>query len=355
MLGMRTLSSKELFKYNAKVAVCITKDDSYTDFVLDILKHTDSVRNSCELIETTEEEAVKMLENKEVSMAVVFPGDFINAIVSGMDTQLRFILPKNISADAQFICSVFNAGAKTFSYVQSGLYSVVDYLSAKGHEELCDEANRVLNDQFLKYALNRTFCFSSDNSYFSDSLKNFYIAGGVVICLMLIGTIYFTSFFKAKNETLLMLKTFNVSACTLRLCEVLSITLIFALPLGIAATVVSKSPVSLLFSFVLCFSIAGFILMLRCIFQNDYSGELMICISTLGFMYMSGRILPFSYIPKFFMMLGRFLPTTYFSGLSDRMFFNPRFDSNFFITLAFGAVFFIISYVITVMKGRASR
>lgn len=350
--GMKLLAAKENTD-KIPVALVVKDDNTYTRMALSYLLEEESIKEMCSFTEMTEEEAQKALENGQVLAAAVIPENFMSGVLHGGDVTAQVVLSdKGTTSQSKIFQKMIQSGATDLITAQAAIYAVDDLCIVTGIDAI-RESEEYLNKNLLMYALRR-------NSYFgkniiSDtgdlSVAQFYIAGGIVLLLML-GGITCGELLKREDSTfvsviyrlgirpsfVLFAKLLGASAVYtgLMLIVYVAASCCKAVPfhwMGIPAVVVVVLTV---FSVnLLIFQVAG----------SKMAGMLAGFMITIVMMFLSGNFIPASFLPKLVNDMGNFMPAKWITALCGQMLTGEIRVWNLVICIFIAVVTFFVTAV----------
>ena len=362
--GSRLLYSSDSQIKKVNIALVSEDDNPMVELALKYVNKLDSVNSICKFNITDRESAYKKLENKEVYAVVILPANFIDNILSGINTPAEIILQENAGADIILFETLANAAAYALKTAQAGIYAgidIIDEYEIKGYRwQIVND----LNELYIKLALHRALLFDEDTVSATDELSLItYYGASAAVLLLIISCTGCSSF--CKNNTLrmhLLIKRHGVGSfaqATLQ-CLALSICyfVIFVIPFllfeflylkGAATTVLLKALPSF---FILIFSICSFSLFLFRIAKTPQTGILLLFTLSIIMIFFSGGILPTPFLPSSVRNIGRFLPCFQWLRTAFCLALCEINAMPVILSLGFAAIFLLLNYFFSRLENR---
>ena len=277
---------------------------------------------------TSEEEARRMLQNKEVSAAVIIPEGMIHTIISGSnELPARIIYPGEPGIETLIFRQIIDNLSSMVASSQIGIYSLYDIYELYGADENKQtSANSRLNELYINQVLNRSdiFCTlnassADEDSFFTEdhtSLIMGYICSGLALLFLLAGINF--SFILSDHDVSHALKRIGLSHYFQTVADfsaawfcqsfVFFICIIFIASF-ITATSESFSYVCALFAALVCsaFSCAMQLFICR-FFRVKQFCIIASFLLSFAIMYFSGCLIPAAFLPDSIRMISSFLP-----------------------------------------------
>lgn len=357
LFGYRYLDSKNSAAPAVKVAAVFPGEDPAINQGFELINQMETVSSVCRLIRMEESDALVALSNHEVSAIVVIPDNFVNDLMYGVNTPARVILPDDASLETMLFRSLIDAGALSLAHSEAGMYAVLELYTDNGHTAAADHASEKLYEQYIKYTLNRG-CFFDIKSITSTgnvSTSVYYTSSGIMLALLLalISSVEF--FFSFNSETLDVLRSARISSAYVKLCEYLCISLIFAVPtcIGLFASGFATLTIyNVLAVIVVVASIVSLVMFLATALHNTIAAILSIFSIAIGMFYLCGRFMPSAFLPEKLIVLGKFLPATYWCSVLEEVHYDRLSVSSIVYPLCFAIIFCILSIGVVLIRQR---
>ena len=363
LCGNKILNGNRDNTIHVKVAVVFSENDIKVNLGFNIFQNMDSLKNICTFVSTDMETALDMMEKGEVSAIAYIPENFVDGIMYGDNFPAVLITPENAGIETLLFCSIIDAGSHTLSYVQSGIYSVSDLLDAHGLNKYKSDAEEDLNRYYTKYALYRNEFFNTTtvSPTGNVSTAGYYISSGVILLLLLCTITASVHFAPCRPDVMSALKRCRIHDSYIKFSELLSVSLMFLVLLGIMLLISLFTPAKDMleinfggFAVVIfiTFSVVSFAMFIYSLTDNRLAASLIVFISTAGMLYACGRIVPSVYLPDAVQNIGNFLPVKVWCSALESALFNGPLLRCTLLTLAITVVFFSGSVIAVKIKGR---
>lgn len=363
LCGNRILNKDSKSPVKIVVAAVIPDDDPEVQMGFQVVSNMESLSSICSFVSVDKDTALEMLSNNEVSAIIEIQSGFVEDLMYGINTPAIITLPENAGYDSLVIKSVIDAGAKSLSASEAGIYAVIDFLDEQGYDAEAITADEVLYEYYLKYTFNRGSFFKNEkiSSTGNSTLTGFYLASGIVFIMLLCGmaaTGYFSNRPAAVTDSL---KISGISKGYTRLSEYVGLTLIFFILFGIIIGVAAFTPMSdyiritpagLLSFLILTCSVTSFIMFLCCLADSGFVSNLLIFLLSSVMLFAGGRIVPGAFLPVLLERIGTYLPAYSWCNLAESMFLGVFNSKALLSTLIFGVIFLAGSILITIVKGK---
>lgn len=357
LLSSMAICAKELlYKGNlegkVKIALSIPEKDEGIQWMFSMLNGMESIKNNCEFIEATEEEALKMLRREEVSGVILIPERFLDGILDGTNLPAKIILSQGSALEKLLIEELTSAGAVTLGAAQAGIYAVTEFYAANHTKYLIPKLEKELNFAYLDYALPRETLFRHEKVSATGVMTTteYYIASGCVFFMLLWG-IACSGFFRPQKGLHAKLRVFGLGPSKIILIQMISlwgilfITMVLLGGIGMIAASIMGISFSLHWNNILFFAAAlwlaaGMITFIYSIASGIISGALLLFIVSSGMMFLSGGFLPIVFLPKLVQELAPLLPVYHMIQLTGSLFMEEVSQSTVFSILLFTGFFF---------------
>ncbi len=337
-------------------------ENQYIEQAFAMLGKLDAVKEACTFESFySEEEALSLMKDGELSAIVILPEKFISSIIYGENKPARIVFPtSNVNTSSMIFREILASAASDLSSAQAGIYAVDDAMDKlEGSESDAQKANTNLNLKYVAYALDREAYYETvDVSGGAGSTTvQFYVATGMVM-LFLMGGITCVELLKSESKVLgASLRRFGVTPGANYIYRVFSVTVVFWVIFGIVYTLLSLTVVrfpvmaqgissvgyiketiinadgtkelvvcysdtafanvfaavmALFVLFMAVFAMAGLIFKIA---GKTVSGVILLFLLSVVMMFASGCFLPVSMLPPVVGEIGAYLPTSFFFEL----------------------------------------
>lgn len=175
------LDSASEDKQKVTLGIVGDTEGSYLGFGISALQTLDSSRFVVEMVEMTEDEAKKKLENGEISAYAVIPEDFVDSAVSGEIKKIRYVTTDSaIGVTTVFMDEMLDAISVMLVESQKGVYGLQSAMWDKGYSA----GNHMdkLASEYFSLILARAYISEQTELGISDELS----FGGYMFCGILV-------------------------------------------------------------------------------------------------------------------------------------------------------------------------
>lgn len=306
-------------------------DDSTLKWGLRFLEGTESISEHLDFIIVDEDTGLKYLKNGKIIGLIVLPENILEGILYGYNYPATILFNKNNPLSNVILTELTRSGAGLLSGAQSSTYTTSEIYQNLGLTDQLDAAFYDVDIIGLKYALRRQDSFYSEKTDNQDmnTLIIFYIFAAITL-LLLITTISFTKDSFYDNDAFLFLgkrqKGFNILyPCgkilslsfiyfiTLLLFKLISLIIfhdevnIFNIELKLNNNISLGLILTLL---LISLFLSAFSHMLIFMTDSILDGILLTFITTIILVFISGMIIPVSFMPAIFSSIQLYSPVT---------------------------------------------
>lgn len=323
-----------------KVGVVVPEEDGLAKKAVSMLGTLDSVESICQFVFTEEADGKKRTEAGEFACLMEVPEDFVGSIIDGSNHPVTIWFPRPLGVEEQVFKELAEAGARTLSSAQAGIYAAGHMNGLYGIPASIQEAERYLNTKYLSYSLDREGYFRrlQVSSAGDVSTEVHYMAAAAVFFLLLSGIPAGRLFAEDSRSRQEKLKLLGIGTGSRIVAKAAAMTVLLFLLTGflaiaaamagfflkdaglsealssILAEIGEKSRGTVFFRIglaaavfaasasliVLCYSLSGTLI----------GGMMALFLGTCGMMVISGGFLPEVFLPQSFQKLSEYLPTT---------------------------------------------
>lgn len=365
IIGIISFSASKLLyeekdKNKVNIALSMPKDEKSAKIMISILKDMESIKENCNFIEVGNEEAAyEMVEDGGAYGAIIIPKHFVNDILDGTNTPATVVLPDKSSIEAMLIKDLIDAGTKSLSSAQAGIYAITYEYEEIFHERLTKELQDSINIKYFNHTLARESYFKHKVISATGELTVFqyYICSGIVLFMLLLGMGFSKALSPNSSAFYEKLKSYRISKGIIILNQIISIFIVyiiigfilFGLYIGISKYLRFEilsfkiRDCILLIFVILC--VASFIVSIFTIAESQISGSLLLFIITIIMNYISGGFIPTVFLPKAIQSLAPYMLTNIIAKQIGNIFLGKVNVEG--ISLIFGIL--IGMYVITLI------
>lgn len=308
---------------------------------------------NCKFIEMEKDDALKALENEEITAVLILPKDVISAIMSSQDgaATLIFQYPgqftslktfQNLAKTGMADIAALDSAEKLISRIQERENGRINY------KEVFKIEDKLIIKVLTRYT-------SFDIQFYSDTgnlnLIQFMI-GNLILALVLFTGIFLQELLTRKSDSyLISLNRIGISPFQVSLYQYLAVICVYTLFFYIVYTICSISGLikfsAASYISILVFNIDTLGLLLLCyqLCKNKFTASLIVFLGSFIMMFFSGNIIPLSLLPKAASYLSPFLPTKYISQLIGEVIANTVSFSAIFTGILLAVIFIVIQWL----------
>ncbi len=316
-------------KQKVKIGIVGNLENTYLDIGLYALQNVDSSRFYFEFTQFEEEEAIKKLNNHEISGFLRVPDGFVKSVARGENMPCEYV---TLNSPDNFGTIIAEEVSKTISGIltqsQIGMYSMQDVAYEYNRKDLGKNINN-LTAIYANFVLNRktTYTLTTTGAADSLSLGGYYVCGLMMLFILLWG-ISCNRIFSSKNIAFSrMMKISGMKTRNQVMCEygayltvLMIVLMVFSLIVGIAAQfvklpipeLIGVSVIECMLFVVMALPVVMMITMMQTAFYelipNRPGAILMQFILAVGLGYISGCFYPNYFFPESVQTLAAYLP-----------------------------------------------
>ena len=298
------------------VGVALPENDVLARQVTSMLSSLESVKSICDFSYMSREDCLEGMEKGKLLASLLIPEGFVQDILSGVNTPVPVLLPKNGGVESRIFKELADAGARTLSAAQAGIYAGDELLERFHCSEARAQLERDLNRLYLEYSLPRGDLFRSTQvSASGDVDPVVFYAISLFILALILSAIPVSGFLLPQKPVLRrQLSLAGVGPLSIVLSRILGLALLYTILLLAAAFTailtgaLSFSPALPAAILLLGLSVSSIAV---CAFQaagNQRGGILFLFLGATALHFFSGGILPLVFLPSAFQKAAPFLP-----------------------------------------------
>ena len=342
-------------KQKITLAVSLPSDGAAERWMFSILKDMESIKESCNIIETSEEEAITMLSDGNVYGAVLIPEGFVSGIMTGKNLPAEIYLPQSM-LQKEYIELLADAGASSLACAQAGIYAISDFAYSHGMKKQLPEILEELNRKYIRFTLKRPNYFNHlliDNTNRLPLEKQYVVTGGALFLLLCMVSM---SKLIVKNPRALLskLSIYGISPAKDSLIQTAVVFVLLSviemglfIPLALWGYGNSPWDIALLPGCVgilaAVFTVAPFGVFVYTFARSRVSGMLFLFLISLGMLFISGGFLPSYLLPAVVVNIGKYLPVAAVMESISNVFAGGY--SSVGICFIWGALFIIFTMI----------
>ncbi len=280
---------------------------------------SESIEDSFHVVFATDESAARhSLQAGETIAYVVVPENFLYGVMSGENPKPRMVTNNVGTLERLMIENLASGLADVMTYVQSGIYTILDDERMQG--EISGEAVLDANLAYVVPFLNRENMFYyNDLDYGTQApIIQFYVLSTSLFLLFLSTTLFYHSFqLKTEKNMVRLLYSKGINYQLYYFAKIIPIYAVYTVLLTIIAAVVSGELTMVIVA--LCLLMAGLLVLVQSVlFQlagNFLSAAVLNFILHSLFLVTSGGVIPIELMGESMKVISLFSPYRYFMGL----------------------------------------
>ena len=349
------------------VGIIMEDDSLLAGKVTDTLLDMKEVNDYLDLRFTTKEEAITMLEAGELLAAVHIPKDTANNIITGKNTPMNVIFPKDSGFEAVIIKELTDCVTTMLSSAQAGIYSIYDFYDDLDAEEEIDSALLRMNIKYIQVAStgNNMFEKTVVTATGSIPIMTYYICGALVLFSLLFGincyncrlniSSYSSKRLSINNTPILAqgLSTYiSIAVSQLTTIAIVAIPAVFIMKI-FKLSLSGPAIVSLIITIPIFTMISSaFVYLISSLTEHIISQIMITFFITIGMCFISGCFIPTIMLPDIVQTISKLLPAYYMINFSSS-FLSGSFDvPSLIMCFVFIILIFIMGLLATLHRRR---
>lgn len=337
------------------MAVVLPEEDLLAQKAVLMLASMDSVESLCDFVYVDEDTAIEQLKNREVHGIMKVPKEFINGIITGVNTPILIILPDEKEIESLVFKELADAGARSLGIAQASIYAADEICYNYGLSEVIPKVEKQLNNLYFAYTLPRLDYFRhyQVNAISEVTAFEFFSISGIVFCLFLSG-IPLYSLCKAEKRVLrdkLYLigigKEKRILTKILTTAMLLWIVLLLICVVMIVFEIIEMQFCLIFASAMISLTAASIIVAVYQVTSNPVVGVTALFWLSMLMLFLSGGFIPFVFLPAAVKQISVFIPTTPMIDMM-KLFFGAAISWPAVVKLLIWSIGF---YLVTVFTG----
>ena len=301
------------------VGVVLPEDDKLAKMAVSMIASLDSVGSLCEFQYLDENEGEELLKAGKIFALMEVPEGLVQGIMDGSNIPVNVVFPRSAGLEASVFKELTEAGTSILGTAQAGIYAADEFLRIHKMESSVAQAEKDLNQIFMKYALSRSDYFRERKVSASGdvSVAVFYGISAAVFVFLLCGipaAPMVKPYGRVMEQKLFMLGIGRWKRTAVRTVSLfLPMAVISALPYLWCVTkgYLSFHGAGILMWLLICLASSGWILFVYELCSSETAGILLLFFSTVVMMFLSGGIVPAVFLPEAFGNIGKWMPTAF--------------------------------------------
>lgn len=306
-----------------QIDIVLSENSPASISAIDLVRNMQSTKDMFVFQIVDKNSAYADLANGKAVAIMIVPDNMINQILDGTNSPIQIVFAKSSSLSTLLLQELTGAGAKILSSAQAGIYTITDLYVEAGLQEYLQESYDTINRTNLNYALarDRIFQIKSTSVTGTVSVITYYSASAVLLLLFLYGSVCSTFLTNEPKAFQQKIKALSIPSYFIILIQWLCTFLIYYgiyILLFLLMSVLSRtgfpiaasSHILLLSCSILIAFISSYTVMIYRITPTSATGILVLTISSLLFLFLSGAFIPTAFFPNSMTWISMHLPTT---------------------------------------------
>lgn len=315
------LSGKMLYGNAAlgrmEIGVVLPEDDGLAKQVITMVSSLESVKSLCDFTYLDKETGLARMRKGDLYAVMELPQGFVLDIMNGTNTPVTVWLPENAWLESLVFKELTDAGARTLSSSQAGIYAGDELCTVYGLDSSIRSLERDLNEIYLGYSLPRSDYFRHQTvSAVEDvGVFEFYLLSASVLLLLLCGIpacSYLVPYRRGMKQKLSLIGIGRTARVCARTAGMGALIACVGVPLVLAAAAARLLTVSLpgaVAFLLLCLGIASVLVLVFQLSSSLMGGVMLLFMAGIFQHFLSGGFLPPVFLPETVRQIGSFLPS----------------------------------------------
>ncbi len=344
-----------------KVGLVMPREDTLTMAFLNTIQNMGEISSLCDFSMTTEEEGREQLEQGEISALLVLPENVLQKIYRNDKTTIHMYMPDKPTMESALIREFAEAGTSLVLTAKAGDYTAYNLYQRYGKSGTMQKVAADMNGSYIQFVMRQETLFSDNPVTAIDGMtdEERYLAAGIVLVLFLLGIPVVQMRKKEPAILLMQLERAGIRPLFSLVAEMLMLTLaLFVVTLTGAGMMVYFLDWDISFGFLTLGLLAGslcatsFFLILCASDQGTAGCILLIFITSLLQVFLSGGIFPIYVLPKLCVRLGELLPGGMLMKCLHRAMFEGEWHLAGWFVMGYAVIFFLGTLWLKLRRGR---
>ena len=316
--GCIRLAQKKDEVEKMKIAVSIEHASANkASLAVNLVKNLEGINTVCEFLKMDLDQGYRALDDGEILGIIHIPDEFVEGVMDGRNIPAQIIYKRNTDLGVSFFRLLTQSAVDNLSAAQAGVYAVEDFCDEAGLTgEDRSEALNEINMVYLNYAFGREQLFKEQESSVTGSLSVFayYGIAGVLFYFLLLGASMSALYYGEPDVFVKQMKRKGISKLRQHAVKgglTFAIFFLFA----IVVSVIAKREFLSLAGLAAIFAVAAFgtsfTMLIYAIAKEELKGILLLILSGLMMLFVSGGCVPKGYLSEHILKLSSFLPFKY--------------------------------------------
>lgn len=349
----RATGSEDMSEISVDVGLVNEDTSSKSDFVFNYLQNGSSIKDLIVFVGYDDlEDAETALRRNDVAAFTHVPEGYFDAVVHGHGDPLRLVFDKDRdNPGIGYFLDIIDSTANDVAISQAAIYAAEDIADKY---DLPDDAQKKINNDMNDIYMN-TFMFREkmyDTNFAGSAkgltLQDFYFSTLALLIMMLSGVSFISVLKPDSHEIISTMKRrgFPLAAAP---GANMSTSLLFSITIILIYLLISHSFINPLGIFLICYCIISFNTLIYRILREDTVAMLTICALSFLLLFLSGAIVPISFMPDAVISIGRMTHVGNSFEMLKGLTVSANRISRYLATAVYGIVFTALA-VISDMK-----
>lgn len=324
------------------VAIVIPQSDEAATLkkLSTLISMQESVSDMADFIYMSLDDAENGIKEGNVSAAIVFGDTFLNDVMTGINTPVLVLLPKDTQLNTEVFHEEVRDGVSLIRTGESGIYAVTDvWLSGYSMLISRSEMEDLLTNLFTTKALDRNSTIKdiSVSAFGENSIEEYYIASAIAMILIFSGLIFANLYTGSDIIVRKKLRINGIGAANsgiVRIAVMTSFLFIISIMMICIIIVYEKyfgGVIGFYFEWnivpgllLLAFSFAGFFHFIYSLSDIEAQNAMILLLVAIFMVFSSGCIFPMAFLPEILQKIGMYMPMRMWRiGASQILFSYP--------------------------------
>ena len=186
--GVKGMEAEPL-AVGADIGVVVREENIMTRMALSYIENMESVSQIYRFVQVSEEKGFAMLDRREIAALVILPEQLVEGIVNGRNPAVDIIFPKNARLEAMLFRELTESGEGLLRIAQAQIYGAIDTAAEYGLTDRLTVMEAEIDGYNLAFALDRLAMFDEETVSATGRMNvwQYYTASGIVLFLLLTG------------------------------------------------------------------------------------------------------------------------------------------------------------------------
>ena len=289
---------------NIRVGVVLPQQDPASEKLISMVSSLESVSSLCEFSYVDEKEGREQMRQGKLYALMLLPEGLLRGIMDGTNTPVTIVFPENAGLEAAVFRELADAGTQILKTAQAAVYAADELCSRMGRETQIPSAEADINSMYLKYALNRSVYFRTEevNAVGEVGTAAFYGISASVMVLLLLG-IPAAGFLKPYSE-IMERKLFLIGLSRTKRLIATAAPFFLCFGMGFMESGGFSIPVWLM----VCMAAAMWTILIYELARNAFAGICALFLTAAASVFMAGGLIPSVFLPEAVQRAGSVTP-----------------------------------------------